>query len=83
MLLGQKVLQFYPNTARIDVEYLKSIIANGQITIYDEMNIPSVLSVKDMSVLRKRNTNEAMYEVSINADIAYTNIGFSDTWGNL
>jgi hypothetical protein len=81
-VFSSKIYQTYPNTSRIDVEYLKNIISNGQITIYDEMNVPLILSVKDMSITRNSNTNEARYEITINANISYSNVGFGNKWTN-
>jgi hypothetical protein len=79
-VFSSKILQVFPNTARIDIEYLKFIIANGQVTIYDENNMPSILVIKNMSIDRDSNTNEARYEVQFSATIAYSNIGFNNTW---
>jgi hypothetical protein len=79
-VFSSKILQVFPNTARIDVEYLKFIIANGQVTVYDENNLPAVLVIKDMTIDRDSNTNEARYEVQFSATIAYSNIGFNGVW---
>jgi hypothetical protein len=82
-VMSNKMNKIYPNTSRLDIEYLKDVMATGQVTVYDEYNVATVLVIKDVQVTRQENKNEARYEVQISADIGYTNRGFSGTWFNV
>lgn len=79
-VFSSKVMQTSLNTCRIDIEILKSIVANVQVQISDEQGFPYVLAIKTMSANRIYNKNEARYQVTIEGDIVYTNIGFGNTW---
>jgi hypothetical protein len=82
-VMSNKINKLYPNTSRLDIEYLKTVVCSGEITVYDEYSVPTVLVIKDMSVSRQENKNESRYEVEFSADIGYTNMGFSGTWFNV
>lgn len=75
-LLSNKVVKVTYNTCRIDIEQIKSIVDNGQVTINDENGFPYMLGIKTVSITRDPNGNEARYEVTIDGDIVYVGRGF-------
>jgi hypothetical protein len=80
IIVGTKVLQLFPNICRLDLKIIKEIIAKGQVTAFDELGFPSILSVTDMSITRHKNMHEARYEVEFNAEIVVNNQTQNDLW---
>jgi hypothetical protein len=83
VLIGTSIIEMFPNTCRIDVEIIKSIVSNGRVTITDENGVTSVLAIKGLNIARNKNMQEAKYEISFNADIMYTNQMFDSKWKTL
>lgn len=80
LIMNGNVYEMSPNMSRIDVEIIKNITSDGAVTIYDELGFPSVLSLSNVNITRKRGLQEANYEISFTGDIAYSNQTFDNKW---
>lgn len=68
------------NRCRIDIDIIKKILSVGQVTMYNELNLPTVVAVKSIGVERVAHKEEARYEVSIEGSIVSSGLGFNNKW---
>jgi hypothetical protein len=68
-ILSDKLYELKPNLSKLDMENIKRELENGDAYLCDENGILHRFYVKSMSVKRKRNMEESIYEVSVNGSI--------------
>jgi hypothetical protein len=83
ILMSTNVKEMTANTCRLDIEIIKQIIASGMVTVYNELNLAHVMTIRSMRVNRKRNMGESRYELSLDGTIAYSNQTFGGQWFNI
>jgi hypothetical protein len=81
--MSTNVKEMTANTCRLDIEIIKQIIASGMVTVYNELNLAHVMTIRSMRVNRKRNMGESRYELSLDGTIAYSNQTFGGQWFNI
>jgi hypothetical protein len=65
MLTGTKIIKMFPNTCGVDIATIKNIIKNGFVQITNENNYALNVNIKSMDITRKRNKQDARYEIKL------------------
>lgn len=69
MLSNHEIVKMFPNTCGVDIQKIKSIVANGATTLVDEKGTNMNVIIKSMPIKRLRNRQDTRYEINFSGVI--------------